>query len=300
MSSNTENSQQRVLFTGNGTVVINDLMEHDSHEYRMEKCMPSEPDFSRILKKFRPHTLVVCLSNESIPMLRMIAELKDIPAYAQLPLIVIGNEDDCAVFKKNVFQTQMKIFTRPLDKELFSATLEDFLVDGMLDERRQQDKLDDELRQQEKIAKAHEARAEAPKKPTVPAQISSPALRGDAKTILVVDDDAIMLTIIKLYLKDLYDVVVVPSGKLALKYLAKKSADLVLLDYMMPEDDGPSVLREIRTNSPHPHIPVIFLTGVADKDLVMKGLELRPNGYLLKPASKESLLEKVTEVLLGL
>lgn len=120
------------------------------------------------------------------------------------------------------------------------------------------------------------------------------------KSVLVVDDDVTMLNIIKIYLQDLYDITVVPSGKLAMKFLDKKKTDMVLLDYMMPGEDGPTVLQHIRESSLQPNLPVVFLTGVADKAMVMHGLEFRPNGYLLKPVKREILLEKVTEILLGL
>lgn len=114
------------------------------------------------------------------------------------------------------------------------------------------------------------------------------------KIILVVDDDVNMLNLIKICLEDLYDVVIVPSGKLALKYLSKKSADLILLDYMMPGDDGPEILKKIRENQTQSEIPVIFLTGVDEKNMVMRGLELHPDAYLLKPVTRKALLEKIT------
>lgn len=123
---------------------------------------------------------------------------------------------------------------------------------------------------------------------------------SDRKTILVIDDDIQMLNVIKLYLQDLFDVIIIPSGKLALKYLDKHHADLVLLDYMMPEEDGPAVLKQIREHHSHSKIPVIFLTGVADKKLVMRGLGYRPDGYCLKPVSKDELLDRITSIFTSL
>lgn len=118
--------------------------------------------------------------------------------------------------------------------------------------------------------------------------------------ILVVDDDVQMLNTVKLALQDMYEVVLVPNGKLAIQYLSKKHADLVMLDYLMPGEDGPTVLRQIRASSLQPDVPVLFLTGVAKKDKVMGVLELHPMGYLLKPVTKAKILERVTEILLGL
>lgn len=122
-------------------------------------------------------------------------------------------------------------------------------------------------------------------------------LNGEKRSILVVDDDEVTRDIMKSYLQKLYKVTSVSSGALAMEYLSKQSVDLVLLDYMMPDMDGPSVFRQIRSEFPLLHVPIIFLTGVSDKDLVIRGLSLHPKDYLLKPVSRTALLERVGKVM---
>lgn len=58
------------------------------------------------------------------------------------------------------------------------------------------------------------------------------------KNILVIDDDARMLKVIKLHLHEKYDVATAISGKIALKFLETKHTDLILLDYAMPDENG--------------------------------------------------------------
>ena len=91
---------------------------------------------------------------------------------------------------------------------------------------------------------------------------------------------------------------VVKSGEAALKYLSKKNADLILLDYVMPEMDGPTVLDALRQDSYMRTIPVVFLTGITEKAVVVETLTiLKPQGYIVKPAKKSELVAKIIDVL---
>lgn len=115
--------------------------------------------------------------------------------------------------------------------------------------------------------------------------------------ILLVDDDIRVLKMMKEILKDHYDTAVATNGQIALKFLEKHSTDMILLDYMMPGQNGKEVLEKIRQNPKYSEIPVIFLTGVSDAKHVKECLALRPQGYLLKPVKQEELLKKLDEVL---
>lgn len=113
------------------------------------------------------------------------------------------------------------------------------------------------------------------------------------KKILVVDDSGIMLRNIKRWLEDKYQVILANSGAMAIKYLATNRPDLVLLDYEMPVIDGSQVLEMIRTETEFCHIPVIFLTGKNDKESIMKVLELKPEGYLLKSMEPQKIIQEI-------
>ena len=113
------------------------------------------------------------------------------------------------------------------------------------------------------------------------------------KKILVVDDSGIMLRNIKRWLEDKYQVILANSGAMAIKYLATNRPDLVLLDYEMPVIDGSQVLEMIRTETEFCDIPVIFLTGKNDKESIMKVLELKPEGYLLKSMGPQKIIDEI-------
>lgn len=121
--------------------------------------------------------------------------------------------------------------------------------------------------------------------------------RGSKKCILAVDDTAIILTRISNTLKDDYDVVTVNSGVRALKYLEQEKPDLILLDIKMVQKDGIETLQEILTMKDRADIPVIMLTGVEDKEVVLKSAKLGICDYILKPFSSEDLLDRICLVL---
>lgn len=117
------------------------------------------------------------------------------------------------------------------------------------------------------------------------------------KRILAVDDTAITLMRISDILRDFYDVITVNSGVRALKYLEEERPDLILLDIQMAQKDGIQTLQEIRSLRGREDIPVIMLTGVEDKDIVMKSARLGICDYVLKPFSSEDLLERIRRAL---
>lgn len=117
------------------------------------------------------------------------------------------------------------------------------------------------------------------------------------KRILAVDDTAIVLTRISDTLRNDYEVITVNSGVRALKYLEQEKPDLILLDIQMPQKDGIETLKEIRSGKDRADIPVIMLTGVEDKDSVLKSARLGICDYILKPFSSEDLIKRIRRVL---
>ncbi len=114
--------------------------------------------------------------------------------------------------------------------------------------------------------------------------------------ILIVDDDPAFAKMMRSNLADYYKVSVVTSGAHAFVFLAKNAVDLVLLDYEMPVLSGLKVLKRLRQTPGLEELPVIFLTGIDNKEIVTQVLNLKPDGYILKSSSKEELLLKIEDV----
>ena len=102
------------------------------------------------------------------------------------------------------------------------------------------------------------------------------------KTLLLVDDDAVMIRTLREGLSTSYKVLPANSGANALKILARAKPDLILLDYEMPEMNGPQVLEALRADPATASIPVMFLTAKTDAGSLEKIDALKPQGHMLK------------------
>ena len=87
---------------------------------------------------------------------------------------------------------------------------------------------------------------------------------SDRKTILVVDDDNIILMLVHGLLKAQYRCVPVRSGADAVRFLRQDSADLVLLDLEMPGMNGMEVAQTIHAQPKYARLPILLLSGVAE------------------------------------
>jgi len=119
----------------------------------------------------------------------------------------------------------------------------------------------------------------------------------EKKKIMIVDDDPMQLRNMNTALKEKYQVFMAPSGILAMSLLGKHIPDLILLDYEMPVCDGPQTLAMIRAEKIYQDIPVIFLTSVSEKERVVKVLEYKPQGYILKTLPQEEILKQIDDFL---
>lgn len=114
-------------------------------------------------------------------------------------------------------------------------------------------------------------------------------------TILLVDDDLKISNLVAAYLRGHhFEVHCVNDGAQALAWLDNASADLILLDIMMPVMNGLEMLRELRKTS---EVPVIMLTAQGDPTDRIIGLELGADDYLPKPFQTRELLARIRAVL---
>jgi len=116
----------------------------------------------------------------------------------------------------------------------------------------------------------------------------------DAIQVLLVDDEVDFLeTLMKRMKKRNVDITGVESGEEALLTLDQDRVDVVVLDVRMPGMDGIEALREIKRR--HPLVEVIMLTGHANTEVAVQGMELGAFDYLMKPMDIDELLYKVED-----
>ncbi len=113
--------------------------------------------------------------------------------------------------------------------------------------------------------------------------------------IVVLDDDKEIADLITIYLKnENFNVITFYSATKALQYLKTNNPDLLLLDIMMPDIDGLSVLKEIRQTV---YYPIVFITAKDNELDILNGLTVGGDGYITKPFKPLELIARVKAIL---
>jgi two-component system, sensor histidine kinase and response regulator len=122
---------------------------------------------------------------------------------------------------------------------------------------------------------------------------AAPAGGGPAR-ILVVDDQPANIQIVGAVLGNLgHEIIPAGDGATALKRVALRLPDLILLDLLMPGMGGCEVCRQLKANPDWKDIPVIFLSAADDKDLIVRALDSGGVDYITKPFNQAELISRV-------
>ncbi|TIC80658.1 response regulator transcription factor [Nocardioides sp. GY 10113] len=114
-------------------------------------------------------------------------------------------------------------------------------------------------------------------------------------SVLVVDDDPTVREVVATYLRaNAHEVTEAEDGEAAVEAMARRPADLVVLDLMLPGIDGLEVCRRIRATR---EVPIIMLTALGDEVDRVTGLEVGADDYVSKPFSPRELVLRVESVL---
>lgn len=115
------------------------------------------------------------------------------------------------------------------------------------------------------------------------------------KHILIIEDDPDIVALLQLHLKDLgYHCQIEVSGKTGLAAAEKGNFDLMVLDIMLPEVDGLSILRRVRAKSPN--LPILMLTARSEEIDKVLGLEMGADDYMTKPFSVREFIARVKTI----
>ena len=259
----------RLLVTGQDTATIDLFYAQMSEDYQCITTSTRYADMKAHMEIFQPDLFVFCMDGESDEVFARMKELKKELGFANTGFAVIGAAESVTAFQSGTDMMADIALMSPIPKAAIKRTFDSYLVEHAV--------------------------------PREGGSLASGA-QGEAggstrKNVLIIDDDPMMLKLIKSHLRDDYDIAAAKGGQMAYDFLAKKHTDLILLDYEMPGEDGPTVFRKIRQMPKYQSTPIVFLTGVADADRISKVAALRPQGYLLKPIVADKLISKVKELL---
>ena len=116
--------------------------------------------------------------------------------------------------------------------------------------------------------------------------------------VLIVEDDPDIASLVDRYLQKAgFSTEVLTSGRDALKAVADRPPDLIVLDVMLPGVDGLEICRAVRAGPKTANVPIIMLTARAEESERIVGLELGADDYIAKPFSPNELVARVRALL---
>ena len=278
----------KVLVTGKNDSAIDVFFKQMDGDFTVLSSSTRYEDIVGHIDYFAPDVLVYCLFDEPRDSIVRMPSVNFRLKRSNIPCVILGSKEDCDMFEKVAVNVASLVLYRPLSAKEIQEKIQEF------------------MKKRSKPANgggndtfAGMPRFDSSALPGLDFSLDLDSLSGtgnpirNKKHILVVDDNAMMLKVIKEHLHDKYDVGTAVSGKVALRFLESKTTDLILLDYDMPQENGPAVLEKLRASDATKDIPVIFLTGVTDSKRIKEALVLKPQGYLLKPVNREKLLAEI-------
>ena len=275
--------EYKVLVMGKNDSAIDVFFKQMDGDFIVLSTSTRYEDIIGHIDYFEPDVLVYCLVDEPRDNIVRMTSVNSRLRRSGIPCVILGSREDCDMFEKVAVNVASLVLYRPLSATAIQAKIREFMekrsksAKGKVKDVSEETSWLDSLEQPET---------------DISQELDSQSVR-DKKHILVVDDNVMMLKVIKEYLHDKYDVGTAVSGKVALRFLEKKTTDLILLDYDMPQENGPAVLEKLRASDATKDIPVIFLTGVSESQRIKEALVLKPQGYLLKPVDRKKLLEEI-------
>lgn len=276
----------KVLVTGKNDSAITAFFEQISDDFVILSTSTRYEDIVGHIDYFVPHVFVYCLHNEARDSIVQMLSINSRLLRSKIPCVILGSKEECDEFERIAVNVASLVLHRPLSATAIKKKILDFMEKNRIGREEEEDFLPGQAETPEPEAVLWDA-GESDAKGIGPL--------SRKKHVLVVDDNPMMLKVIKEHLHETYDVATAVSGRVALKFLERRTTDLILLDYMMPEESGLEVLEKLRAKEETKDIPVIFLTGVTERKKIKNALVMRPQGYLLKPVDHDKLMEEIAK-----
>lgn len=269
----------RILLSGKNNAIMDDFFFHMTDDFKMLSTSMRVEDLVYHLELFRPDALVLCLGGDSKDIRNSLLEQERKLASYGVNVFVVGSKEDCEDFQRISLHLADMVMQKPISVDDIRKNILRFMKRKEDEEQRilQEERQKEEQKKEEQKKEGQAVQKESKRR----------------KHVLVIDDNPIMLKMIKEQLSGTYDVATAISGKIAYKFLDTKGTDMILLDYEMPDENGPAIFKKIREREAFANTPIIFLTGISDRKKITTALTLKPQGYLLKPIDKAKLLSTI-------
>lgn len=298
--------QYKVLLAGKNEVLVDEFFSGMDGKFTFQTTSERVEDILGHFHSFNPDVFLYCMNGENPQGIQKVSLTMQRFVERKIPLVVVGDSSDFEDYAQIADEPADMTIPKTLTTELIRLKLMGFL--GETEGNRAETKAIEEAipevapeTEPEKVSGDMtfiENFMEMLNEQEIEDSADEAGPKKD-KHILVVDDDVRMLKVMKEQLHNDYEVATAVSGKIALRFLANKKTDLIILDYEMPDEDGPTVLAKLRANPSTKDIPVIFLTGITKKEKIEKALVMKPQGYLLKPINRKKLMASIERIFNG-
>lgn len=263
---------KKVVLVGKFNSNFNVLQKALASRFEVQLSSDNVELLAGILKMSRPDAILVMIAGAEESYRDIFACLDEM--FGKVPILCVGDREEFAAIESFPGVAKFKKIMRPVSTEDIVATLNKSM--GIVAE---EDAVSALRRSRRSSGQSMDEQPEGRKK------------------ILLVDDAAIQLRTMQSMLKKDYAVMMATSGQEALSVIRKNRPDLILLDYDMPNCDGRETFEKIRDEENGRDVPVVFVTGVKEKERILSVLKLKPEGYLIKPVKQSDLMEVVQQIL---
>ncbi len=249
---------RKILIVGDFTNEASEVNSYLSQNFHTQLCTNSAKIVKSMLKLYNPDLILMDIDGFE----RLQADIYEtIQEYdSHIPVITYGREKKKQLFISYYYSGQCKHISQPTREVIIREICKEFNMN-----------------------------ADA---------ILNVVVETDKRHIIVVDDNPVLLRNMRNMLQDKFRVTLATSAAQCMKTLVQDKPDLIILDYEMPVVDGKQTLEMIRAEEDYKDIPVIFLTGIADKEHVDAVLDLKPAGYFVKPPMQTKIINAIENIFL--
>ncbi len=289
----------KLLLIGNNKELISDFFTQMNDTFECISSSGNYEDLTRHLNCFSPDMVVYCPRDERRNDVASVSNFRDDLSLKNIPYAVIAGIGDYADVERMAAGKSKCVIKMPVSNPVIKNRLTGFLTEPSHQSSSTGGTLtgDSTLDMLAQIDAEMAGLGLGGSAPLPETEVLLLEPEYDKKRVLVVDDSTIVHRTINAFLDNQYEVATAINGKVALRFLKSKMVSLILLDYEMPDINGPELLVKIREYPELANIPVIFLTCINDQDKIQKAIKLKPQGYLLKPVEKDALIKKISELI---
>lgn len=251
---------ENLLFIGKFNIVMQNINSYLSKYFNIQLCPDMFDMVQGIMQMKKPKIVLISLIGVKTDEMQMIFhEFRY--NYSDIPVVCIGSESEQALFFDYLKQDQFATLSRPLTNAQ--------ILEGII------------LKYKRTYGLANASDEEV--------------ILGKKK-VLFVDENLIQLRTMKEVLKGYYDVEIATSAAKACICIGQKKPDIIFMGYDLPLCNGAVLFQMLKEIDGYKDIPVVFLTGVKDKETIETVLALNPAGYMLKPANKDKVMATIEKL----